>query len=139
MLPPESLPWALQHSLFILNNYLVHSSGKTSHFENYRYNYGSNIVGYRGCVLGDTRNIPTQMLRLSNQHQKLRGIWLGRDLVTNEHILALPLEYSEHPLTATGAYRCRHVTIGNAIIATLIPRSSSLALAILISCFRCPI
>ena len=46
MLPPESLPWALHHSIFILNNYLVHSSGKTSHFENYRYNYHSNIVHF---------------------------------------------------------------------------------------------
>ena len=36
MLPPVSLPWALQHSIFILNNYLAHSSRKTSHFENYR-------------------------------------------------------------------------------------------------------
>ena len=32
-------------------------------------------------VLGDIRNIPRQKLRLRNQHQKLRGIWLGRDLV----------------------------------------------------------
>ena len=24
VLPPESLPWALHHSIFILNNYLVH-------------------------------------------------------------------------------------------------------------------
>ena len=85
MLPPESLPWALHHSIFILNNYLVHSSGKTSHFENYRYNYRSNIVHFGEIVLGDIGNIPTQKLRLGNQHQKLRGIWLGRDLITNEH------------------------------------------------------
>ena len=102
MLPPESLPWALHHSIFILNIYLVHSSGKTSHFENYRYNYRSSIVHFGEVVLGDTRNIPTQKLRLRNQHQKLRGIWLGRDLITNEHILALPLQYSQHPSTSTG-------------------------------------
>ena len=52
MLPPQSLLWALQHSIFILNNYLVHSSDKTSHFENYRYNYRSNIVGFGEIVLG---------------------------------------------------------------------------------------
>ena len=34
------------------SNYLVHSSGKTSHFENYRYNYRSNIVGFGEIVLG---------------------------------------------------------------------------------------
>ena len=109
-LPPESLPWALQHSIFILNNYLAHSSGKTSHFENYRYNYHSNITGYGQIVLGDVRNTPSQKLCLRNQHQKFRGIWLGRDLITNEHILALPLQYSQHPSTTTGAYRCRQIT-----------------------------
>ena len=109
MLPPESLPWALHHSIFILNNCLAHSSGKTSHFEN-RYSYRSNIVHFGEIVLGDIRNIPTQKLRLKNQHQKLRGIWLGRDLITNEHILALPLHYSQHPSTTTGAYRCRQIT-----------------------------
>ena len=112
MLPPESLPWALHHSKVILNNYLVHSSGKMSHFENYRYNYRSSIVHFGEIVLGDVRNITTQKLRLRNQHQKLRGIWLGRDLITNEHILALPLHYSQHPSTAIGAYRCRQITRG---------------------------
>ena len=110
MLPPESLPWALQHSIFILNNYLVRSSGKTSLFENYRYNYRSNIVGFGEIVLGDVCDISTQKLRLRNQHQKLRGIWIGRDLITNEHILALPLQYSAHPSTTTGAHRCRQIT-----------------------------
>ena len=76
MLPPESLPWALQHRIFILNNYLVHSSGKTLHLENYRYNYLSNIIVFGEVVLADVRNIPTQKLHLMNQHQKLRGIWL---------------------------------------------------------------
>ena len=61
-------------------------------------------------ALGDVRNIPTQKLHLRNQHQKLRGIWLGRDLITSEHILALPLQYNQHPSTATGAYRCRQIT-----------------------------
>ena len=111
MLPPESLLWALHHSIFVLNNYFVHSSGgKTSHFENYRYNYRSNIVGLGECVLGDIHNIPTQKLRLRNQHQKLRGIWLGSDLITNEHILALSLQYSEHPSTTTWAYKCQQIT-----------------------------
>ena len=59
MLPQESLFWALHHSIFILNNYLVHSSRKTSHFENCRYNYRSNIVYFGEIVLGDIRNIPT--------------------------------------------------------------------------------
>ena len=50
-------------------------------------------------------NIPTQKLCLRNQHQKLRGIWLGRNLIANEHILALPLQYSARLSTTTGAYR----------------------------------
>ena len=94
MLPPESLPWALQHSIFILNNYLVHSSGRTSHFENYRYNYRSNIVGFGEIVLGDVRNIPTQKLRLRNQHQKLRGA-SGLDVTSS------PTSTSLHYLCST--------------------------------------
>ena len=83
----------------------MHASAKTSHFENYRYKYRFKIVGFGESVLGDIRNIPTQKMRLRNQHQKLRGIWLGRDLITNEHILALPFS------TATsGAYRRRQIT-----------------------------
>ena len=93
--------------MFILNNYLVHSSGQTSHFENYCYNYRSNIVGFGECVLADVRNIPTQKLRLRNRNEKLRRIWLGLGLITNEHILALPLQYSEHLSTTTWAYKCR--------------------------------
>ena len=89
---------------------LIHFSGKTSHFENYRYSYSSNIVGFGERVLGDIRDIPTQKLRLRSQHQKLRGIWLGRNRITNEHILALPLQYSEHPSKTTWAYKCRRIT-----------------------------
>ena len=93
MLPPESLPWALQHSVFILNNYLVHSSGKTSHFENYRYNYRSNIVGFGEVVLGDIRNIPTQKLRLRNQHQSSEAS--GLDVISS------PMSTSLHYLCST--------------------------------------
>ena len=88
---------------------LTHSSGKTSHFENYRYNYRSNIVCFGEVIRGDVRNIPAQKLRLRNQHQKLRGIWLGCNLITNEHILALPLQYSEHQST-TGAHKRRQTS-----------------------------
>ena len=70
----------------------------------------SNIVGFNEIVLRDIRNIATQKLRLRNQRQKLRSIWIRRDLITNEHILALPLQYSEHPFTTTGAYKCRQIT-----------------------------
>ena len=69
-----------------------------------------NIVGFGEIVLGDVHNIPTHKLHLRNQHQKLRGIWIGRDLITNEHFPALLLQYSEHPSTTTGAYRCRQIT-----------------------------
>ena len=97
-LHPEQLPRALIREDFSLRELPL------------RYNYHSNIVHFGEIVLGDVRNIPTQKLRLRNQHQKLCGIWLGRDLITNEQILALPLHYSQHPSTTTGAYRCRQIT-----------------------------
>ena len=77
------------HSVFILNSYLVHFVRKDVTLREPPLQL---LLQHRWfhCVLGDIRNIPTQKLRLKNQHQKLQGIWLGRDLVTNEHILALP-------------------------------------------------
>ena len=88
------------------NDYLVHSSGKTLHFENYRYNYRSSIVGFGECVLGDTCNILTQKSRLRNQHQKLRGIWFGRDLVTTStslHCLSCTANIHQQPVELTDA------------------------------------
>ena len=62
-----------------------------------------HIVGFGEIVLGDVRIIPTQKLHLRSQH--------GRGLITNEHILALPLQYSEHPSTmTTWAYKRRQIT-----------------------------
>ena len=99
------------HSIFILNNYLVHSSEKDIPLREFRYNYRSSIAHFgENCPLEDIRNTPTQKLRFRNQHQKLRSIWFGRDLITDEHILALPLQYSQHPSTTTGAYRYRKIT-----------------------------
>ena len=66
-------------------HHTIHQA-ETSHFENYRYNYRSNIIGFGEVVLGDIRNIPTQKLRLRNQHKMPRGIWIGRDLIANYHI-----------------------------------------------------
>ena len=104
MLPPESLPWALQQDIFIL----VHSSGKTSHFENYRFQHRRF---WRACSRRRPQHPNTQATTEEtqrSQHQKLRGIWLGRDLITNERILAPPLQYSEHP-SMTTAYKCRQI------------------------------
>ena len=54
MLPQGSLSWTLQHSIFILNNYLVHFLGKTSHFENYPL----QCAGFGECVLGERPQHP---------------------------------------------------------------------------------
>ena len=104
MLPPESLPWALQHSIFILNNCLVHSSGKTSHFENYRYNYRSKHRWlWRRSFLETSGTSLHKNYASGINIRNFVGIWLGHDLITNEHILALHLQYSQHPSTTTGA------------------------------------
>ena len=105
MLPPESLPWALLHSIFILNNYLVHSSGKTSHFENYRYNYRSNIFHFQEIATWrrqehpDTKTVSTINIR----NFVTSGLAISS---RTEHILALPLHYSS---TSIYNYGCLQV------------------------------
>ena len=89
-LPTESLPYAPQHSTFILNNDLVHSSGKTSHLKNYRYNYRCNIVGSGECVLGEICNIPTQKLLLRNRLQSALGLSV-RSRLTIQSSVGAPL------------------------------------------------
>ena len=90
MVPPESLPWALQHTARSSWTLCTHQAD-TSLWE-----------------------LPLQLplqhrwfWRMHSQRhpQQLRGNWLGRDIVTNEHILALPLQYNQHPSTTTQAYR----------------------------------
>ena len=40
-LPQQSLPWLLQHSVFILNKYLVKDTGTTAHQSNYHKTYNN--------------------------------------------------------------------------------------------------
>ena len=107
-LPPASLPLIIQHAVFIINRYIIHS---TSYSNNYHGEYEGAILHFGENIWAEIKIIPTRKLDSRNEPQKFKGIWLGRDTSTNEHLVALPRDvYRDHPSVTTTIYRCRGVT-----------------------------
>ena len=109
-LPQQSLPWLLQHSVFILNKYLVKDTGTTAHQNNYHKAYNNPICQFGEAVLADTRYLVNYKLRQRNLEQKIKGIWIGKDPTTDEHLIALPPIYDNHPSVTGSVYKCRGIT-----------------------------
>ena len=109
-LPQQSLPWLLQHSVFILNKYLVKDTGTTEHQNNYHKIYNNPVCQFGEAVLADTRYLVNYKLRQRNLEQKIKGIWIGKDPTTDEHLIALPPIYDNHPSVTSSIYKCRGVT-----------------------------
>ena len=110
-LPPASLPWIIQHAVFIINRYIIHNNGSTNYSNNYHREYEGAILHFGENIWADIKIIPTRKLDSRNEPQKLKGIWLGRDTSTNEHLVALPHDvYLGHPSVTSTIYRCRGVT-----------------------------
>ena len=51
-LPPASLPWLLQHSIFVINH---RSNGQTSFAANYGYNYTAALLNFGEIVYADIK------------------------------------------------------------------------------------
>ena len=110
-LPPASLPWIIQHAVFIANRYIINNNGATSYSNNYHREYEGVILHFGENIWAEIKNIPSKKLDSRSEPQKLKGIWLGRDTSTNEHLVALPRDvYLDHPSVTTTIYRCRGVT-----------------------------
>ena len=110
-LPPLSLPWLLQHSVFLINRFLVRNNGQTSFAANYGYNYTAALLNFGEIVYADIKRIDNRKLAIRNEHQKVTGIWLGRDHTTGQHLIALPDQYRDHPgVSGNNVYKTRHVT-----------------------------
>ena len=78
-LPQQALPWLLQHSVFILNKYLVKDTGTTAHQNNYHKAYNNPICQFGEAVLADTRYLVNYKLRKRNlDHEDQRDLdWQG--------------------------------------------------------------
>ena len=74
-LPQRALPWLLQHSVFILNKYLVKESGTTAHQNN------NPICQFGEAVLADTRYLVNYKLRQRNLDLKRKVFGLARILL----------------------------------------------------------
>ena len=71
-LPQQALPWLLQHSVFILNKYLVKSTGTTAHQNNHHKPYNNAICQFGEAVLADTRYLVNYKLKQRNLDQKIK-------------------------------------------------------------------
>ena len=100
----------LQHSVFILNKYLVKDTGTTAHQNNYHQAYNNPICQFGEAVLADTRYLVNYKLRQRNLDQKIKGSWTGKDPTTDEHLIALPPSYDNHPSVTGSIYKCRGIT-----------------------------
>ena len=109
-LPQQALPWLLQHSVFVLNKYLVKDTGTTAHQNNYHKAYNNPICQFGEAILADTRYLVNYKLRQRNLDQKIKGIWIGKDPTTDEHLIALAPIYDNHPSVTGSIYKCRGVT-----------------------------
>ena len=106
----QALPWLLQHSVFILNKYLVKDTGTTAPQNNYHKPYNNPICQFGEAVLADTGYLVNYKLRQRNLDQKIKGLWIGKDPTTDEHLIALPPVYDNHPSVTGAIYKCRGVT-----------------------------
>ena len=106
-----SLPWLLQHSVFVINRFLVRNNGQTSFAANYGYNYTVALLNFGETVYADIKRIGNRKLAIRNEHQKVTGIWLGRDHTTGQHLIALPDQHRDHPgVSGNNICKTRHVT-----------------------------
>ena len=81
------MPWILRHAAYLLNRYSVHKDGQTSYHRRWAKDHKSPL-----CEFGETINY---MIPHLQTHPKLEarffiGLWLGRDTMTNEHIIGIP-------------------------------------------------
>ena len=109
-LPQQSLPWLLQHSVFILNKYLVKDTGTTAHQSNYHKAYNNPICPVRRSSSCRHSLLGQLQATTDKSRSEDKGIWIGKDPTTDEHLIALPPVYDNHPSVTGSIYKCRGVT-----------------------------
>ena len=66
---------------------------------------------WRGSPCGHSLLGQLQNYDNENLEQKIKGIWIGKDPTTDEHLIALPpTYYTDHPSVTGSIYKCRGVT-----------------------------
>ena len=75
----------------------------------WHYSHNNPICQFGEAVLADTRYLVNYKLRQRNLEQKIKGIWIGKDPTTDEHLIALPPIYDNHPSVTGSIYKCRGI------------------------------
>ena len=74
----------VRHAAYLLNRYQVHNDGNTSFFRRWNREHKTPL-----CIFGETVQymIPTTKALPKLEQRFFKGIWLGKDTATNEHII----------------------------------------------------
>ena len=77
-------PWAVKHSQWLLNRYLVHSDGSTSYFRRWNRNYDGGL-----CCFAETVQAKLPVLKFTRKADSLweTALWLGKDTEADEIIV----------------------------------------------------
>ena len=80
------MPWMVRHAAYLLNRYHVHSDGNTSFYRRWNKERKAPL-----CIFGETIQYmaPTAKALPKLEQRFFKGIWLGRDTATNEHIIGI--------------------------------------------------
>ena len=80
------MPWMVRHAAYLLNRYNVHSDGNTSFYRRWNKEHKAPL-----CIFGETIQYmaPTAKALPKLEQRFFKGIWLGRDTATNEHIIGI--------------------------------------------------
>ena len=80
------IPWLVRHTAYLLNRYLVHSDGNTSYHRRWHREHKSPL-----CEFGETVQylLPTVKQLPKLEQRFFRGVWLGKEVATGEHLLGI--------------------------------------------------
>eukprot|EP00971_Amphidinium_carterae_P346574 6488137-Amphidinium_carterae.1 len=76
----------LHHTTWLLNRYLRHSDGKTSHERNWKRPYNQPIITFGEEAYVEKLMPDNKKLYRRNLVKKHEAIWIGRDTATGQHI-----------------------------------------------------
>ena len=81
------MPWLVRHANFLLNRYLVHNTdGLTSYYRRWNKQHASPL-----CIFAETVQCMAQTHKTMPKLEQrfFKGVWLGKDAATGEHILGI--------------------------------------------------
>ena len=78
------MPWLVRHSNYLLNRYLIHNDGNASFYRRWGKEHKTPIFAETVQYMAQTAKTMPKL-----EQRFFKGIWLGKDTATNEHIIGI--------------------------------------------------